>query len=511
MSDTTYQLSRRSFLQYGTCGTMGIGSLVNTMSQLQLMNSATASTASNISGYKALVCVFLRGGCDMNNILIPTAGNTQAKNYINGRGVVGIPNGVIHDQANPSGANHTLALDGLAQPYGLHPNFKHMQGLFNTGNAAFIANVGTLAESTTKANYGSVARPKQLFSHSDQQTEWMSSIADQNYRSGWGARVAELMNDTWNPQSKNSMLVTAAGNSQFLNGSKVPQYTVTSSGAVSLAGFGDNYKDALTSTGDYKTTARQGRRLKSLERIMAYSHSNLIEDAYATIVKRARDSEEVVSAAVAEVENLNLDFEATFNRFGATDELGDELKAVAKLIAGRKHFGNNRQIFFVDRGGFDMHKNINDGLPKRVESIDNAIGAFNAAMEEIAAADPEFEYDNVTTFQASDFNRTWTPNGSDVETAGTDHAWGTHAFVVGGAVKGRQIYGEFPELLATGANAVPKGNRGRWIPTTAVDQYAAKLAQWLGVPVGSAEMETIFPNLSRFENPFGASSLIDFI
>jgi len=516
-SKVSYQLSRRDFLRYGSCGAMGIGSIVNTLSQLTLINSAAASTIGGNdvvgSDYKALVCVFLRGGCDMNNVLIPVAGNPQAEGYAEDRGAVAIPNGVVHSTYNPSGANDTLAISGTSAPFGLHPSLVNLQSIYEANEATLVTNVGTLAEPTNPNSYGSVTLPTQLFSHSDQVTEWMSSIADQPYTSGWGARVADLFNDTWNPDGITSMLVTAAGNNQFQNGSpSVPQYSVTSTGAVSLAGFGTNYSNAFNEDGSYNINRAEGRRLKSLERIMAYSHGTLIEDSYAAVIKRAREAEGVISDALQEVSNLGLDFETTFTSFGANTGIGNEFRAIAQLIAGRKCLGNRRQIFFVDLGGFDNHQDINDDLGTLLTDLDNALGAFNQAMKDIAGTPgSDFSYDDVTTFQASDFNRTWTPNGTDPNSAGTDHAWGSHAIVMGGAVNGGILHGSFPELAVGGLNDVPSGTRGRWIPTTSVDQYSAVLANWFGVPIGSSEMETIFPNLSRFNDPFASGSGLSFL
>ena len=184
---------------------------------------------------------------------------------------------------------------------------------------------------------------------------------------------------------------------------------------------------------------------------------------------------------------------------------------IVKLIAGRRMIGNNRQIFFVDMGGFDNHANINSTLPGSFTDLDRAIGAFDESIKALATVDNEFAYDQVTTFQASDFNRTWTPNGSDSATAGTDHAWGSHAIVMGGAVSGGRIYGTFPELGVGAADDIPSGSRGRWIPTTSVDEYVARLARWFGIPANSAEMKTILPNLYRFDSPFDGASKLQFI
>lgn len=491
---------------------MGIGSIVNTLSQLQLINSAVASTDVGVgSDYKALVCIFLRGGCDMNNVLIPTVGNSQAGAYAQDRGAVAVPNGVENDLFNPTGINSTIPLSGLAEPFGLHPSMVNSAQMFNSGEAAFVANVGTLAEPTDPSTYTSASLPRQLFSHADQVTEWMSSIADQPYSSGWGARVAELYHDTWNNLSSTSMMITASGNNQFLNGSaKVPQYSVASTGAISLNGFGTNYSSAVDENGDYFNNS-SGRRLKALERIMGYSHANLLEESYATVVRRARETEAVITAASTQAESIGLDLDAVFESYGADDSLGSELLSIAKLIVGREQLGNQRQIFFVDLGGFDNHQDINGSLGLLLTRLDNAVGAFNESMKQLAALDTDFAYDKVTTFQASDFNRTWTANGDNPETAGTDHAWGTHAMVFGGAVNGGQLHGFFPELAVGGSVDVPSGSRGRWIPTTSVDQYAAVLANWFGVPAGSTEMGVILPNLDRFPDPFNSANQLGFL
>jgi uncharacterized protein (DUF1501 family) len=385
--------------------------------------------------------------------------------------------------------------------------------MFSANEAGFVNNVGTLSEPTTQSSYSTSSLPKQLFSHSDQVTQWMSSIADKPYTSGWGARIADLYNDTWNVNSQTSMLITAAGTNQFMNGGGLNQYSVTSSGSISLTGFygsGSSYGAALNANGSYKNNS-SGERLKALERIMQYSHAHIIEEGYSEVVRSARANEAVIAEAIKVEADLNINFDALWENYGAESGVADELKAVARLITGRECLGNNRQIFFVDLGGFDNHADINGDLPVLLEQLDKAVGAFNAAMKELDAKDANFSYDKVTTFQASDFNRTWTPNGTNVATAGTDHAWGSHTFVFGGAVNGGQFYGTYPELSVGGTDDVPSGSRGRWIPTTSVDQFAAVLANWFGVPANSSEMQTIFPNLDRFQDPFSIDAKLGFL
>lgn len=506
MSKNLKNISRRQFLKAGTCGAMTIGPLVNTIAQLSLINSAAASALGSTpvgNDYKALVCVFLRGGCDMNNVLIPITTNPQAQSYADDRGAVAIPNGVAHPEYNPAAANNTIPINIQGgEPFGLHPSLTNLAAMFDGGEAGFVTNVGTLAEPTEKNSYSTSSLPKQLFSHSDQVTQWMSSISDKPYISGWGSRVADLYHDTWNLNSQASMMITAAGNNQFMNGGIVNPYTVTSTGSISLAGFGTNYDSALETDGSYKTNST-GQRFKALERIMQYSHAHILEEGYSEVVRSARANEAIINEAILATPS-DVDFDQIWLDHGADSGVASELKSVARLIAGRECIGNNRQIFFVDLGGFDNHAGINGALPSLLADLDNAIGAFNAGMKALAASplDPDFSYDKVTTFQASDFNRTWTPNGTDIASAGTDHAWGSHSFVFGGAVNGGNFYGNYPELSVGGPNDVPSGSRGRWIPTTSVDQFAAVLATWFGVPQNSSEMQTIFPNLDRFESPF---------
>jgi uncharacterized protein (DUF1501 family) len=508
MSKILKNISRRQFLKAGTCGAMTIGPLVNTIAQLSLINSAAASalgTTTVGADYKALVCIFLRGGCDMNNVLIPITTNPQADSYANDRGVVGIPNGIT-TTFNPTGANDTLPITVPgADPFGLHPNLGNLKAMFDSGEAGFITNVGTLAEPTDKNGYSTTSLPKQLFSHSNQVTQWMSSISDKPYVSGWGSRVADLYHDTWNMNSQTSMMITASGNNQFMNGGIVNPYSVTSSGSISLANFGSNYNSALNPDGSYKTSST-GKRFEALERIMQYSHAHILEEGYSEVVRSARANEAIINDAILATPS-DVDFDQIWLNHGADSDVASELKSVARLIAGRECLGNNRQIFFVDLGGFDNHAGINGALPGLLEDLDHAIGAFNAGMKALDASplDANFTYDKVTTFQASDFNRTWTPNGTDFASAGTDHAWGSHSFVFGGAVNGGNFYGTYPDLSVGGPDDVPSGSRGRWIPTTSVDQFAAVLANWFGVPANSSEMQTIFPNLDRFQDPFDIS------
>ncbi|MCH2061105.1 MAG: DUF1501 domain-containing protein [Verrucomicrobiales bacterium] len=504
------KVNRRSFIGRSALGSLALGGLPQTLNHLGLMDAAAEEITLN--DYKALVCIFLRGGCDMNNFLIPRDANPQANRYTNNRGIVAIPNG----SASADG-DDTIPLTAHAgDPFGFHPSLNKMGAMFNNGELSMLANCGNLSEVVTRANYDTAVLPVQLFSHSDQVTQWMAgSQPDKPFSSGWGGRIAQNFGpegNDFNPQGQSSMLITVSGTSDFLSspGGSVPQYAVSDNGAISVAGYGANYQNAITADNKYKNN-NNGKRLAAFEDVMFHKHRHILEEGYNTVVRRARANEGIIGEALTTATATGVDFNTLF----PDTDLGRELKMVAQLIAGRKCLGNNRQIFFVDQGGFDTHQDINADLPVLLTQLDDAIGAFNEAMKQLAANDNDFDYNNVIGFQASDFNRTWTPNGSNFASSGTDHAWGTNAFLFGGAVNGGRIFGKIPQLRIGGPDDVPAGSRGRWIPTTAVEQYSAVLAKWLGVP--PADMDTIFPNLPRFADPFDISpsgpnlDLIDFL
>lgn len=481
-------LSRRRFISQSACSSLGLGGMVNTLAHLSLMSNALADTTS-LNDYKALVCVFLFGGMDSNNVLVPRAGHPSRPDYERFRDVLAIPDGQLQG----------IAPDNNADPFGLHPGLGPLAQLFDDGELAFICNTGSLAHPIEhRDDYlnGLVPVPPQLFSHSDQQTQWQSSIPDKAFQSGWGGRIAELLSPIHNPDGKVSMSISLDGLNNFqvgLDGSVV-QYAATKTGAKSFSGYGTNYSSALNSDGSYRTNA-QGRRLMAFEDIMRYTHNHLFEDGYNKIVQRSRDSEGTINAAIAEAEASGVDYDGIFAN--AQHDLGDQLKAVSKLIGGRTCLGNQRQIFFVSMGGFDTHQDQNDDLNVLTGRLGGALKAFHDALGAMAVND------QVLTCTNSDFTRTFTPNGDDPTSSGSDHGWGGHQIVMGGPVIGKNLYGTFPSL-AVGADDDTDRNRGRWIPTTSVDQYAAVCARWLGVE--ESALELIFPNLSRFDDPFSVAS-----
>lgn len=530
-------LSRRRFLSQVGCGAMGLTGMVNTLAHLKLMQGALNAQGSGGGGYKALVCVFLAGGNDSNNTLIPASGTVrnhyQGAGTANtpGRGMLTIPVPNLHAlETNPAHIAAADPLGGYLGTFGLHPQLGAMKDLFNDGDLAFVANVGTLNRpGVTRSNYSTISKPPQLFSHSDQVTQWQSSVPDRPFTSGWGGRVADFLNPLHNPSEGNaSMSISISGVNSFqtsATGAVVP-YVMTSNGVVSLSGYGPSGNfygnavfnpSALFEDSNYRNND-PGMRLKAFERILRHADESLMEDAYNSVMLSARYTEgmvgESLAATAVDGSTTATTLDTHFNNAFAGAEAGiavnntftNQMKLVARLIAGNAALGNTRQIFFVSQGGYDTHttqipdtgNTFAGGHTGLMNTLNRTLKGFADSLKAIGA------WDSTVAFSASDFTRTFTANKTDAS-AGSDHAWGGHHFVLGGPVRGGRIYGKFPVLLTgTTTNSIDAtGSSGRWIPSTSVDQYSAVLASWLGVPADS--LLEIFPNLTRFTAaPFGA-------
>lgn len=524
-------LSRRRFLSQVGCGAMGWTGMVNTLAHLKLMQGALNAQGGGGGGYKALVCVFLAGGNDSNNTLVPASGTVRS--HYDGAGTANTPGrGMLRLAVpdlqllttNPAEVAAADPLGGYLGTFGLHPQLSAMKDLFNEGELAFVANIGTLTRpGVTRANYATASKPPQLFSHSDQVTQWQSSVPDRPFTSGWGGRIADFLDPLHNPsEGTASMSISISGVNSFqtsASGAVVP-YVMTSNGVVSLTSYGpasNPYGNAVLNPSvlfegaNYKDND-PGQRLRAFERILRHADDSLMEDAYNSVMMSARFTEGMVGEALAETGDgsgttLDAHFENAFA--GAEVPLNNtftnQMKLVARLIAGRSSLGNTRQIFFVSQGGYDTHTTqmptganaATAGHTGLMNTLNRTLKGFADSLKAVGA------WDSVVAFSASDFTRTFTANKTN-ETAGSDHAWGGHQFVMGGPVRGGRIYGKFPVLLTgSTANSIDSvGSSGRWIPSTAVDQYAAVLASWLGVP--SDALAEIFPNLSRFSAaPYG--------
>ncbi len=467
------EVTRREFLGSACCAAVGATGLLSALSSLRLMGAVaspgngpqTPSRSGAIAGdYKALVCLFLNGGNDANNLIIPTGSGYAA--YATARSNLAIP----QDRAL---AISPKTSDG--RTWGLHPAVTELHSLFNNGKAALIGNVGTLVYPTTKAQYTarSVPLPPQLFSHSDQQVQWQHSVPDKPTSTGWGGRVADLVN-AFNTNNEISMSVSIAGKNTFQVGAQVAQYAINTGGATTLAG----------STTSLTPTTLDGVRFRAQKDIFAQSQPGLFETAFGTASGDAIVSADLLNSVLSSSGTLLTPFPNT--------NVGNQLRMAARLIAASPNLGLKRQIFFVQLGGWDTHAaQLTNTDPTTgahavlLSQVSQAVNAFYNATVELGVAN------QVTTFTASDFGRTFRSNGD-----GSDHGWGSHHFVVGGAVKGTELYGKLPTLTINGPDDT---GLGRWIPTTSVDEYAATLATWFGV--SASDLPIVLPNIGRFAKP----------
>lgn len=494
-ADKELLISRRKFVRQSACAALGYTGLVNALTQLSIVNSAVAQ--SSFSDYKALVVLFLAGGNDSSNMIIPRMGHPAYANYKSARGIL-----TIYDPADgqrPSGSPVSIPITSVDGNYGVHPNMPGVATLFNEGDLAFVANVGTLVyplQNKQQIWSNSVPSPPQLFSHADQQVQWQSSVPDQAFRTGWGGRVADLLNT---PGGDNvSMSISLAGINKLQVGLETAQFGMTTAGTINLSGYGTNYGGALNSDGTYKTSTA-GRRLQAFEDVMRYTHSNLLEEGYNRVVRSGRESEARVGSAFLAAASSGVNFDALFG--AQAPGLANQLKTIAKLIAGRQHLGNQRQLFFASVSGYDTHQWEMPAHNNLMAELSGGLKAFRDAMVALGLND------NVLCISHSDFGRTLTPNGTGMDEAGTDHAWGGHQIVMGGGVNGGRIYGQYPDLLIGGDNDVY--GRGQYIPTTSADQFSAVAARWFGI--SSSNLPLVFPNLGRFDNPFGSTANLGYV
>jgi uncharacterized protein (DUF1501 family) len=477
--------TRRDFLRRASCAAVGTWALSSTIRDLRLINAAMAQ--SSMTGYKALVCLFLSGGNDANNWIVPT--DSTFADYTSIRGNLALPLTSLHTMRTGTSTSDPAYQDADGHTYGFHPSCPELATLFGEHKLTSVMNVGTLLRPITRAEYlgnATGTRPPQLFSHSDQVTQWQTSIPDQPPTTGWGGRVADILNATANPAGNISMSVSLNGANTFEVGNTVSQYQVSTSGAVTLSG---NLMAATTGN---------SARARSLKQILALSHVNLQRTAYADVVERAIATGDLLNASILSTATATDNPAGTWvwNTPFPNTGLGNQLKMIARIIAARgpAQFNMSRQIFFCSAGGYDTHTaqvtlvplNTTTGTHANLlNEVSECLYAFQRAMEQLGVGN------DVTTFTASDFSRTFPTNSQ-----GSDHGWGSHHIVMGGAVNGGRTYGRIPTFAINGPDDT---GTGRWIPTLAVDQYSATLAKWFGVD--STNMANIFPNISRFGTP----------
>ncbi len=460
--------SRREFLRKASmlsvAGTIGAPFALN----LFAINVAAASTYNAVGDYKALVCLYLAGGNDSANMVIATDTPSWAGYQAARGGSIAFAEAALLPTAIiPT----TTKVDAVGtRSFALHPGMGPLKVLFDAGRAAIVANVGTLIEPIADKvayNNSAIRKPPSLFSHSDQTGQWLSADPAKPIY-GWGGRMEDRLKASNTRQNFSSISLT--GNSVFLAGETVNQYQVDSNGsAVAIGGMSNLFGSNTTLLRDIITTP---------------TSSNVFEMDHAAVVQRA-----IVAQA-----DLNSVMQATASTVTAPtnyNPLATQLQTVARIIAGQTALGAHRQVFFVAVSGFDTHNGQLAAHAELMTRLADAISYFDGVLSTLQVDGVKTDMrSKVTLFTASDFGRTFASNGS-----GTDHGWGGHHLVVGGAVKGKEIYGEFPQTTVSAGNPRDIGS-GTLIPNLSVDQYAATLAKWFGL--SPAEITEVFPNLANF-------------
>jgi uncharacterized protein (DUF1501 family) len=508
----TTAVSRRAFLRCSAA--LGFLGPVATPFALQLAAMNGAAAQSTPPDYKALVCIFMFGGNDGHNAVLATDTDSWTRYFAarnigadqialmppgtppaalgsisqwNGRTVTRttpeywggvLPITPATPQPIPAGTNATV------RTFALHPMLAPLQTLFTAKRLAVLANVGTLITPTTKAQYNarSVPLPMNLYSHNDQQSEWQAG-AGEGARFGWGGRMADYIY-TMNGQNSVFTAMSVAGNAVFLAGQNVVQYQVSTGAAPAVL------ISAATGSSLFGSSIAPAR-MQSI--IRDTSGPSLFMVDYSTVVQRSMDSAINLNAAFTGTAAQAIPAPPSYTNplTGLTEvnTLAIQMQTVAKMIATNTTLGMRRQVFFVSLGGFDTHQFENTQQPNLLAKVAQAMSYFDGALSNVGGVDMR---PSVTAFTASDFNRTFTTNGS-----GTDHAWGSHHFILGGAAKGGDMFGVYPTLgVDSSSFQNPNMVGNALIPTTSVDQYGATLGRWFGVD--DTSLSVIFPNLHNF-------------
>ena len=436
--------SRRGFVRLGAAGVASAA-----LRPCGLLPGLAQSAAPD---YKALVCIFLFGGNDSNNMIVPVD-DTNFKAYTSLRGALALPSSSL--------TSTVYAKTGNA-PYAFHSALTELASLFSNKEVAVVANVGSLVQPMTRTQYQkqSAPVPVNLFSHSDQQSQWQTSIAAGNSATGWGGRAADVV--AAQNSSRFPTFFSVAGNNLIGTGIQTQPVALSPGQNLDLPGF--------------TTSASSVARRNALTGLLTLNSGIQLVQAANQIMGDSIADASALDNALASVSNLSTVFPTT--------SLGAQLQQVAKVIKARDSLGMRRQIFFCSLGGFDTHTdqiNVHNSL---YPQLSKAMAAFNAAMQELGTDSV------VTTFTESEFSRTFQSTSGN----GSDHAWGGHQLVMGGAVKGGDIYGTFPTFQLAGPSDTD--TRGRWIPTTSIDQYGSTLCSWFGI--SSADLASVFPNFSNF-------------
>lgn len=469
--------TRRHFFGRSACAAMSSLPVMNTLLNLQLAGRAAADGAP--TDHRTLVCIFLNGGMDSFNWLVPRDSARHAT-YSTTRGNLALSTSEILSLNQDGG-------DG--QLYGIHPSCTGLADMFNgTGSFAgkrrlsVLANVGTLIQPVTKAQYlaESIPLPRALYSHSDQIDQWQTSVPQgMTQLSGWAGRTADLIHATANANSI-AMNISLSGNSLWQVGNNTTQFVVTDRGA-------------LTFTGSEISDPLHPMRLKNSAHrsIIQQNYANLMQQSYGQLTKSSIELQEFF------LQQYNsFDDSAVASLFPGTNYIAQQFRAAVKMIALRPALGLHRQTLFIAFGGWDHHGELLETQAGMLNTLNTSLTAFQGALEQLGLQD------SVITYSASDFGRTLRSNGR-----GTDHAWGGNALVMGGPVQGGRVCGTFPDLTLESSDDTGYG--GRMIPTTSVDQFFAEMLRWFGVPASG--MSTVLPNIGNFYDVNSTSLPLGFL
>ena len=467
--DLKQKISRRQFIGQANCAAVGTASLLSSLLSLRL--TAGAASASNFTDYKALVCLFLNGGNDSFNMLIPRQQSAyneyeQVRGGVGGSGLA-IPRANLHQitsslQDTPAGAGYS--------DFGIHPDLPYLKTLYDQGDLAFVSNVGSLIEPTSLVQYndGSKPLPEGLFSHPDHQIHWQTLVPQVRGTApkGWGGRMAEVMSHA-NQQSNISMNISLSGANVLQSGTTTVPYITDPGGVIELNKYGPN-----TSLGQDPILSL------AVDDILGHHYQSIYSK---TLAQANRNSIDASVAFKAALDSLSTPFDPS--AISSETHTYQRLSMVSKIMEARTALSMNRQIFFVERGGWDHHNELLDPQSGLFIELNEAIEIFWTAIQSMGLQN------NVVLYTASDFGRTLTSNGS-----GSDHAWGGNHFIISGSANGGEIYGKYPDLALD--NSSTDLGRGRILPTTSVDAYMAELANWYGVP--QSEISTVIPNINNF-------------
>jgi uncharacterized protein (DUF1501 family) len=485
--------SRRRFLRTASIVSGSVGTAAAPFAlNLASLNTAVAQTAD----YKAIVCLFLYGGNDSSHMVLRTD-LTSFNEYTRLRSVApesialkapGTPADATKGLASPDRLGGARAIApkfsaGIAGStensvftFALHPSMPEVASLFGASRLAILANAGPLVQPLTRADYVAnvLPRPKALGSHNDQQSTWQA-LGPEGAKIGWGGHLGDMVASS----NGNTVFtsISVSGNAVFSAGETVFQYQVGNAGATQIGGLSGALFGSSTAAATLKS-------------IVTGSNQHLFANEYGAIVKRSIDAQAAFQTAyAASTVAAPTPYAQPSTGNNVNNGLASQLQTVARIIGARSGLGAKRQVFFVAMGGFDTHDNQNVNQADLLARISHAIGYFDGALAGLAGGDMR---NNVTLFTASDFGRTLTSNGD-----GTDHGWGGHHFVHGGAVGGGEIYGRFPQFVQKAADSTDNS----YIPGVSVDSIGSTLGKWFGV--SDSQLDTVFPNLHNFNRDLG--------